>query len=162
MADRNSLISRNLNMLRLSPEDLALLKLAEDENNASLFERRAQMQLLAGDTNRPTVRPTFNVAGTSGGYNMPMPDQPTMPYLPSSVNARFGLETDVGRGQLRGGVTTGVMQAQNDRPRFIPAMVDIGYATPLAGGQLDVSAMSPIERATLNNLILNARFSRRF
>jgi len=159
MADKNNLMPRNLNMLRLSPEDLALLRLTENEPS---FEERVQMQLLGSNTSRPMMRPSFNLMGNSGGYNMQMPNGQTMHYMPANVNARFGLEGDVGAGQLRGGVAAGVMQATNDRLRFMPPTADVGYNTPFAGGQLDLSAMSPIERANLSKMMFNARYSRPF
>ena len=159
MADKNNLMPRNLNMLRLNPEELALFKLTQDQPS---FEERMQMQLLGGDMSRPMVRPSFSLMGNSGGYNMEVPNRPQMPYMPPMANARVGLESDVGAGQLRGGIGVGAMQAMNDKLRFMPPTADVGYSMPMAGGQLDVGAMSPIERANLSKMMLNARYSRPF
>jgi hypothetical protein len=161
MADKNNLMPRNLNMLRLTPEDLALMEMTNSGFDPS-FERRMQAQMLSEGVDRPMVRPSFSLMGSSGGYNMQMPNGQMMPYMPANVNARFGLEGDVGAGQLRGGVAAGATQAANDRLRFMPPTADVGYSTPFAGGQLDLSAMSPIERANLSKMMLNARYSRSF
>jgi len=157
MPDKNNLMPRNLNMLRMKPEDLALLDLTGGD-----FEQRMQAQMLGAGVDRPMVRPSFSLMGNSGGYNMQMPNGQMMPYMPANINARFGLESDVGAGQLRGGVTAGATQAINDRTRLMPLTGDVGYNTPFAGGELDFSVMSPLERASLSKLMLNARYSRLF
>ena len=153
----NELMPKNLNMLRFSLEDMT------PEERRKLFLLDQELNMSGDMGGRPTMmgeQPSRQspfqgmVQGTSGGYNMPMPNGQIAEFTPDTLMARGGYQGD----NLRAGASGVMVRMPDGTIQMMPGL-DAGFNTNLGnGGNLDIGGMYG-PRGMFN---VNARYTKKF
>lgn len=153
---------KNLNMLRhfaeyMTPEERRKMMLMGGDVEPDFATQVAILnQQDGGQYAMPSRQSPFQgmVQGTSGGYNMPMPNGQIAEFTPDTLMARGGYQGD----NLRAGVN-GVMVRMPDGSVQIMPGLDAGYNADLGNNSnLDIGGMYG-PRGMFN---VNARYTKKF
>lgn len=182
MADENNYFSMNA-LRALSGEtdndELLMNQLAKEQRNKTAFYR----DLLGNDVfangiaqygEKPFFKmldakfggnPAFTakLMGSSGEF-MPMQNGMGPMTSKGQFMPRVGVEGTSDDGRYRAGATMPVMQMPDGSYKSMPKTFDVGYNTPMLGGELDVgAAVTPRDQMMKEAMYnLQARYNRRF
>ena len=154
----NELMPKNLNMLRFSLEDMT------PEERRKLFLLDQELNMSGDMGGRPTMmgeQPSRQspfqgmVQGTSGGYNVQLPNGQIVPFMPEMLMARGGYQGD----NIRAGASGQMVRMPDGTIKMMPGGVDVGYNADLGNNSnLDIGGMYA-PRGMFN---VNARYTKKF
>ena len=174
MADQNRLNPYNLNALRML---MGGGNIGDEDTAAGMLAKQRYLQAILGNvapvgSQQRAAMPFFDRQTSSDPNFSARFSAPTAQFVegigfetpPPSVQGRLGIEGDVFNGQLRAGAQTMAVQMPDGTIRMMPRNFDIGYKTPLMGGQLDVGGnVTPKEGFMPQTMYgVQARFSKKF